>query len=65
MPPFTTYHSVQPPAAVSCTATGLSTSPTLSAPAPGGTGPLSCGNATNTLNSAGEIQLQFRVRINP
>lgn len=65
VPPFTTYHSVQPAAAVACTATGLSTTPTLTAPAPGGTGPLSCGNATNTLNSAGEIQLQFRVRINP
>lgn len=65
VPPFTTYHSVQPAAAVACSATGLSTTATLTAPAPGGTGPLSCGSTTNTLNSAGVIQLQFRVRINP
>jgi uncharacterized repeat protein (TIGR01451 family) len=63
VPPFTTYHNTPP--VVSCTATGLSTAPTLTNPAPGGTGPLTCGNTTNTLNSTGEIQLQFRVRINP
>jgi trimeric autotransporter adhesin len=64
VPSFTTYHVGGVPT-VSCTASGLSPAPTLAVPATGSTGVLSCGGATNTLNSSGEIQLQFRVRINP
>lgn len=64
VPFFTTYHEGSVPT-VSCTASGLSPAPTLAVPAVGSRGPLSCGGLTNTLNSSGEIQLQFRVRINP